>query len=74
MLQQVCIGCVDEHNCIHAYQIYSVHHGGCHAALVLQEKTLDALKRITEHGPDVCIEAVGAVPAPASCHKLDEML
>ncbi|KAK9840580.1 hypothetical protein WJX81_002855 [Elliptochloris bilobata] len=24
-----------------------------------KEKTLDALKRMTEHGPDVCIEAVG---------------
>ena len=29
----------------------------------VQEKTLDALKRMTEHGPDVCIEAVGALPA-----------
>ena len=38
----------------------------------MQEKTLDALKRMTDHGPDVCIEAVGALPTAVSA--VDETL
>jgi len=32
-----------------------------------QEKTTDALGRMTGHGPDVCIEAVGARPSASRC-------
>ena len=60
-----------EHNSTHANQGTHSNYNQMCALLVLQEKTLDALKRMTEHGPDVCIEAVGAVPTPASLHKLE---